>query len=92
MLSGVNLPDIREDTQNAIRAAISGAAVGALGSNISAQSVIARSTGQILNSNLELLFQGVILQQLQIFGIYKLLTIMKMEKFLKLKIASIHFT
>ena len=59
MLSGVNLPDIREDTQNAIRAAISGAAVGALGSNISAQSVIARSTGQILNSNLELLFQGV---------------------------------
>ena len=59
MLSGVNLPDIKEDTQNAIRAAISGAAVGALGSNISAQSVIARSTGQILNSNLELLFQGV---------------------------------
>ena len=58
-LSGVNLPDIKEDTQNAIRAAISGAAVGALGSNISAQSVIARSTGQILNSNLELLFQGV---------------------------------
>ena len=59
MLSGVNLPDIKEDTQNAIRAAISGAAVGALGSNISAQSVIARSTGQILNSNLELLFQGM---------------------------------
>ena len=58
-LSGVNLPDIKESTQNAMRAAISGAAVGALGSNISAQSVIARSTGQILNSNLELLFQGV---------------------------------
>ena len=34
-------------------------AVGALGSNVSAKSVIARSTGQILNNNLELLFQGV---------------------------------
>jgi len=42
-----------------IRAAISGAAVGALGSNVTPQSVIARSTGQILNSNTELLFQGV---------------------------------
>ena len=59
MLSGVNIPDVSGDTQNAIRAAISGAAVGALGSNITADSVIARSTGQILNSNLELLFQGV---------------------------------
>ena len=59
MLSGVDIPDITGDTQNAIRAAISGAAVGALGSNITADSVIARSTGQILNSNLELLFQGV---------------------------------
>ena len=59
MMSGLQLPDIGSETTNAIRAAISGAAVGALGSNISAQSVIARSTGQILNSNLELLFQGV---------------------------------
>ena len=30
-----------------------------LGGNVSPGSVIARSTGQILNSNLELLFQGV---------------------------------
>ena len=59
MLSGVQLPDIGSETTNAIRAAISGAAVGALGGNITADSVIARSTGQILNSNLELLFQGV---------------------------------
>ena len=59
MMSGLKLPDIGSETTNAIRAAISGAAVGALGSNITAQSVIARSTGQILNSNLELLFQGV---------------------------------
>ena len=59
MMSGVKIPGIEGQTQNAIRAAISGAAIGALGSNVSAQSVIARSTGQILNSNLELLFQGV---------------------------------
>ena len=59
MMSGLQLPDIGSETTNAIRAAISGAAVGALGSNVSAQSVIARSTGQILNSNLELLFQGM---------------------------------
>ena len=59
MLSGVDLPNINSETTNAIRAAISGAAIGALGSNVSADSVIGRSTGQILNSNLELLFQGV---------------------------------
>ena len=59
MMSGVQLPDIGSETTNAVRAALSGAAVGALGGNITADSVIARSTGQILNSNLELLFQGV---------------------------------
>ena len=59
MLSGVQLPDVGSQTTNAVRAALSGAAVGALGGNITADSVIARSTGQILNSNLELLFQGV---------------------------------
>ena len=40
-------------------AAISGAALRQLGSNVSSKSVISRSTGQILNNNLELLFQGV---------------------------------
>ena len=59
MVSGMEFNDIGSQTTNAIRAAISGAAIGALGSNVSPQSVIARSTGQILNSNLELLFQGV---------------------------------
>jgi len=57
--SGVDIPGLSGDTQAAVRAAISGAAIGALGSNVSAKSVIARSTGQILNNNLELLFQGV---------------------------------
>ena len=59
MVSGMEFNDIGSQTTNAIRAAISGAARGALGSNVNAKSVIARSTGQILNSNLELLFQGV---------------------------------
>ena len=56
---GVEIPGLKSDTQAAVRAAISGAALGALGSNVSARSVISRSTGQILNNNLELLFQGV---------------------------------
>ena len=57
--TGVDIPTLSGDTQDAVRAALSGAAIGALGSNVSAKSVIARSTGQILNNNLELLFQGV---------------------------------
>ena len=57
--TGVEIPGLTADTQAAVRAALSGAAIGALGSNVSARSVISRSTGQILNNNLELLFQGV---------------------------------
>ncbi len=57
--AGVKIPGLTDDTQNAIRAAISGAAVGQLGGNVSAKSVVTRATGQILNNNLELLFQGV---------------------------------
>ena len=57
--TGVNIPGIQGQTADAVRAALSGAAVGQLGSQVSAQSVIARSTGQILNNNLELLFAGV---------------------------------
>ena len=56
---GVKIPGVNEETQNAIRASLAGAAVGALGGNTSAQSIITRSTGQILNNNLELLFQNV---------------------------------
>ena len=50
-----------EDKQNqqAIAAALSGTAIGALGGNVNANQVIARASGQILNPNLELLFQGV---------------------------------
>ena len=56
---GVDIPGLKPETQGAVSAALSGAAIGALGSNISPQSVISRSTGQILNNNLELLFKGV---------------------------------
>ena len=57
--TGVDIPGLNSDTQASVRAALSGVAIGALGSNIRPQSVIARSTGQILNNNLELLFAGV---------------------------------
>ena len=56
---GVKIPGLNSDTQASIRAAISGAALNQLGSQVSAKSVISRSTGQILNNNLELLFSGV---------------------------------
>ena len=57
--TGIDIPGLKSDTQAAVRAALSGAAIGAVGSNVSPQIVISRSTGQILNNNLELLFQGV---------------------------------
>ena len=57
--TGIDIPGLKPETQGAVRAALSGAAIGALGSNVTPQSVISRSTGQILNNNLELLFQGV---------------------------------
>ena len=57
--SGVKIPNLDNDSQQAFKAAISGRAINALGSNVTPRSVISRSTGQVLNSNLELLFQGV---------------------------------
>ena len=52
-------------TQNtdAIAAAIAGRAIGALGGNVTANQLIARASGAILNPNLESLFQGVKLRQ-----------------------------
>ena len=47
------------DTQNIFRSAISGAAVQAVGGNVTPSSIVARATGQIFNPNLELLFSGV---------------------------------
>ena len=47
------------DAQNIFRSAISGAAVQAVGGNVTPSSIVARATGQIFNPNLELLFSGV---------------------------------
>lgn len=49
-------------TTNAVIAAISGKAYGALGGNVSITGLIARASGQVFNPNLELLFQGVTLR------------------------------
>jgi len=59
MQKGIKFDGFDEGTQNAIRNAISGAAVNQLGGNVNAASIISRTTGQVLNSNLELLFSGV---------------------------------
>ena len=56
---GIDLPNVDDNVKNAVLAGISGQAINALGGNVSPGRVIARSTGQILNSNLELLFKGV---------------------------------
>jgi len=50
------------DTSKAITRAIAGKAIDQLGANIRPNSVLGRSTGMILNSNLELLFSGVTLR------------------------------
>ena len=59
MQKGISFKGFDEGTQNAIRNAISGAAINQLGGNVSLSSIISRTTGQVLNSNLELLFGGV---------------------------------
>ena len=56
IISESGLPD---DTKKAVSAAIAGKAIGALGQNIRPNSAIARATGKVLNSNLELLFDSV---------------------------------
>jgi len=59
------LKGIDPATQKVITNAISGKAVSALGGNVSVTGLISRATGQVLNSNLELLFQGVNLRTFQ---------------------------
>ena len=58
----LNLDGVSEDTVRAIRTSLAGGALDALGANVNAQSLLGRATGQVLNSNLELLFQGVTLR------------------------------
>lgn len=57
---GTQLQDFGSaSTQDIFRSAISGAAVQAVGGNVTPSSIVARATGQIFNPNLELLFSGV---------------------------------
>ena len=60
MNEGVDVIGMNTD---AIASAIAGRAIGALGGNVTANSLIARGSGAILNPNLESLFQGVKLRQ-----------------------------
>ena len=46
-------------TQNLIGASIAGSLIGSLGGNVTPNQLISRATGQVLNPNLELLFNGV---------------------------------
>ncbi len=61
--SGAERLGINQDVANAISGGIAGAAVNTFGGNVSTRSVISRTTGQILNSNKELLFEGVNIRQ-----------------------------
>ena len=59
MSLGIDLPNVDDNVSNAVKAAVTGQALNAFGSNLDVNSILARSTGQVLNSNLELLFKGV---------------------------------
>lgn len=53
------LKNITPDEKKVLLQFVAGQASSGLGGNISPQGIITRSTGQVLQSNLELLFQGV---------------------------------
>ena len=53
---------LNEGTKKAIQSIFAGKAINALGANVNPDSLISRASGQILQSNLELLFSGVTLR------------------------------
>lgn len=61
----LGLTNISADDKKAITSYFAGRATSFASANVSPQSLIARTTGQVLNSNLELLFNGVNLRQFQ---------------------------
>mgnify|MGYP001213684046 CR=1 FL=1 len=67
LLKGGNFEDLGigdgEEMQNAIRASLSGLAINQFGGNTTPNSVMSRGMGKILNSNKELLFDGVNLRE-----------------------------
>jgi len=60
---GAGLGASNSSLRAAIVTALSGAAVGGIGGNVSGSQLVSRATGQVFNPNLELLFQGVGLRQ-----------------------------
>ena len=62
VMNSLDFKGVSEDTVRSIKIALAGKAVDTLGANVNATSLLGRATGQILNSNLELLFQGVTLR------------------------------
>jgi hypothetical protein len=62
LINTKNLPGIDSATINAATNALAGIAINQLGANVSPGALITRATGQILQSNLELLFSGVTLR------------------------------
>lgn len=58
-IKSVASTNLTESEKNTLQAYISAIAVNQLGANVNEQSLITRATGQVLQSNLELLFQGV---------------------------------
>ena len=66
MIGSSNLEGIGTDSQtiqNSIRASIAGVAVNQFGANVTPNTVMSRALGKILNSNKELLFDGVTLRE-----------------------------
>lgn len=62
LATGLEVKGVDQQTITGLKAVLSGKALNALGGNVTANSVLARSSGQILQSNLELLFSGVTLR------------------------------
>lgn len=62
LTDGGALTNVDSNTITAIKAAASGKALNVFGANVNTNSLISRASGQILQSNLELLFSGVTLR------------------------------
>jgi len=60
--AGAFSQNIDSNTINALQTSLAGQAINQLGANVNPQSLITRSSGQILQSNLELLFNNVTLR------------------------------
>ena len=62
ILKNIGGLELRDSTTSALTTALAGNALNQLGANVNPQSLITRSSGQILQSNLELLFNNVTLR------------------------------